>query len=67
MGLSGMYLLGFPMHMVPVDAINLYGMGDRKNALPFVNWHMNIDFFFTNNRPGMYTDVLEPQIGAFCF
>ena len=29
MGLSGMYLLGFPMHMVPVDALNIYAMGER--------------------------------------
>lgn len=33
MGLSGMYLLGFPMHMVPVDAINLYDMGDRLSPV----------------------------------
>lgn len=29
MGLAGMYLLGFPLHMKPVDALNVYGMGDR--------------------------------------
>lgn len=28
MGLSGMYLLGFTMHTIPVDSYNLYAMGD---------------------------------------
>ena len=31
MGLSGMHLIGFSTQMIPVDAINGYGMGDRVN------------------------------------
>ena len=33
MGLSGMYLLGFPMQMIPVDSLNLYAMGDIVNPV----------------------------------
>ena len=33
MGLSNMYLLGFPMHMVPVDALNIYDMGDKVSPI----------------------------------
>lgn len=33
MGLSGMYLLGFPLHMKPVDALNIYAMGDRVSPV----------------------------------
>jgi multimeric flavodoxin WrbA len=31
MGVSGMHLIGFSNQMIPVDAINAYGMGDRVN------------------------------------
>lgn len=31
MGVSGMHLIGFSSQMIPVDAINGYGMGDRVN------------------------------------
>lgn len=33
MGISGMYLLGFPMHMIPVDYLNAYAMGVRVNPV----------------------------------
>ena len=31
MGVSGLHLIGFSSQMIPVDAINGYGMGDRVN------------------------------------
>ncbi len=33
MGLSGMHILGFSNQMIPVDAIDAYGMGDRVNPV----------------------------------